>query len=94
MGIYQKHRAAELIDENRGQGGYKAQSPMARILDSRPLQKITDLRHTHAVRKKRQLGQDIGHDWSVEEQMYLTVCPPRGPGSIPSCGGGFQGIFP
>jgi len=25
---------------------------------------------------------------------YLTVCPPRGPGSIPSHGGVFQGIFP
>ena len=25
--------------------------------------------------------------------MYLTVCPPRGPGSIPSHGV-FQGIFP
>jgi len=26
--------------------------------------------------------------------MYLTVCPHRGPGSIPSHGIVFQGIFP
>ena len=26
--------------------------------------------------------------------MNLTVCPPRGPGSIPSHAGVFQGIFP
>jgi len=25
--------------------------------------------------------------------MYLTVCPPRSPGSIPSRGGEFRGIF-
>jgi len=32
--------------------------------------------------------------WENECIMYLTVCPPRAPGSIPSHGGGFQGIFP
>jgi len=26
--------------------------------------------------------------------MYLTVCPLRGPGSIPCCDKVFQGIFP
>ena len=26
--------------------------------------------------------------------MYLTVCPPSGPGSIPVRGGVYQGIFP
>ena len=26
--------------------------------------------------------------------MYLAVCPPRGPGSIPGRGGVFQGIVP
>jgi len=34
------------------------------------------------------------HDSSVEECMYLTVCPPRGPGSISSRGREFPGIFP
>jgi len=30
----------------------------------------------------------------VKEEMYLAVCPPcPGPGSIPSHGGVFQGIF-
>jgi len=28
------------------------------------------------------------------ECIYLTVCPPRGPGSIPGHDGVFQGIFP
>jgi len=29
-----------------------------------------------------------------ENELYLTVGLLRGPGSIPSCGGVFQGIFP
>jgi len=33
----------------------------------------------------------VSHDSSVGK---LTVCPPRGPGSIPSHDGVFQGIFP
>jgi len=34
-----------------------------------------------------------GHDSSVGEWIYLTVCPLHGPGSIPRRGGVFQGNF-
>jgi len=33
------------------------------------------------------------HDRSVGQQMYLTVCPLRGPKSIPGQGGVYQGIL-
>jgi len=36
----------------------------------------------------------VSYDSSVRRQMNFTVCPPRRPGSIPSHGGVFQGIFP
>jgi len=35
-----------------------------------------------------------GHDSSVGERMYLTVCPLRGSGSIPGRGRVFQRSFP
>ena len=36
----------------------------------------------------------VSYDSSVGELMRLTVCPLHSPGSIPSHGGEFQGIFP